>query len=88
MSKLHRLWDEIKALEREGLVKIVDGTMTIVRDDDAVKLRILETGPWGGLLLMGALDSAIEDILADDPKNRGLKDGYYEGPLDLFGEIT
>ena len=26
--------------------------------------------------------------IADDPKNRGLKDGYYDGPLDLFGEIT
>ncbi|KKM04593.1 hypothetical protein LCGC14_1762600 [marine sediment metagenome] len=26
--------------------------------------------------------------IGDDPKNGGLKDGYYEGPLDLFGEIT
>ena len=26
--------------------------------------------------------------IGDDPKNRGLKDGYYEGPLGLFGEIT
>ncbi len=62
MSKLARLWDEIKALEREGLVKIVDGTMTIVRDPAAVTDRILQTGPWGGLLLMGALDEAMKEI--------------------------
>ena len=24
----------------------------------------------------------------DTRRERGLKDGYYEGPLDLFGEIT
>ncbi len=63
MSKLIRLRDEIKALEREGLVTVADGMMTIVRDEDAVKLRILKTGPWGGLLLMGALDDAMREIL-------------------------
>ena len=62
MSKLHRLWDEIKALEREGLVEITDGTMTIVRDEEAVWDRILQTGPWGALLLMGKLDEAVENI--------------------------
>ncbi len=48
MSKLHRLWDETKALEREGLVEVVDGVMTIVRDEEAVRDRIMLTGPWGG----------------------------------------
>ncbi|KKL76602.1 hypothetical protein LCGC14_2043250 [marine sediment metagenome] len=62
MSKLHRLWDEIKALEREGLVTVVDGTMTMVRDPAAVTDRILQTGPWGALLLMGKLDDALKDI--------------------------
>ncbi len=75
MSKLHRLWDEIKALEREGLIKVVDGNMTIVRDEEAARDRILQTGPWGALLLLGKLDDAMKEILADDPKNRGLKDG-------------
>ncbi|KKM73648.1 hypothetical protein LCGC14_1408370 [marine sediment metagenome] len=30
----------------------------------------------------------VGDPIDDGPKKRGLKDGYYEGPLDLFGEIT
>ena len=63
MSKLIRLRDEIKALEREGLVTVADGMMTIVRDEDAVKDRILQTGPWGALLLWGKLDDAMREIL-------------------------
>lgn len=63
MSKLIRLRDEIKALESEGLVTVADGTMTIVRDEETVKLRILQTGPWGALLLMGKLDDAMREIL-------------------------
>ena len=62
MNKLARLWNEIKALEGEGLVEIVNGNMTIVRNEEAVKDRILQTGPWGALLLMGGLDDAIEEI--------------------------
>ena len=61
-NKPYRLWDEINALEREGLVEIVDGTMTIVRDEEAVRDRIMQTGPWGALLLMGALDEAMKEI--------------------------
>ena len=63
MSELARLWDEIKALEREGLVTVADGTMTIVRDHATVTDRILQTGPWGALLLMGKLDDAMRKIL-------------------------
>ena len=62
MSKLHRLRDEIKALERGGLVEIVDGTMTILSNEEAVRDRIMQTGPWGALLLMGKLDDALKDI--------------------------
>ena len=29
-----------------------------------------------------------KEKVAGPIKNRGLKDGHYEGPLDLFGEIT
>ncbi|KKL54743.1 hypothetical protein LCGC14_2262390 [marine sediment metagenome] len=62
MSKLARLRDEIKALERGGLVKIVDGTMTILSNEEAVRDRIMQTGPWGALLLMGKLDDVLKDM--------------------------
>lgn len=64
MSKLIRLRDEIKALEREGLVTMADGKMVIVRGNEAVVARrIMQTGPWGALLLWGKLDDAMGKIL-------------------------
>ena len=42
---------------------------------------------WDEIKALGRAPKAVQSI-GDDPKNRGLKDGYYEGPLDLFGEIT
>ena len=62
MSKLHRLAHEIKALERDGLVEIKDDEMTIVGNAAVVRERILQTGPWGALLLMGALPDAMKEI--------------------------
>ena len=53
MSKRLRLLDEIQSLEGEGLVAIDGDEMTILRDHDKVRERILLTGPWGALLLMG-----------------------------------
>lgn len=72
MSKLHRLQHEIKALVREGLVKIENDTMTIINPEKErlmgqtveveVHPRIMHTGPWGALLLMGALPDALKEI--------------------------
>ncbi len=65
MIKLHRLRDEIKSLESRGLVKIENDTMTILCNEEEVRNRLLETGPWGALLLMGRLPEALSEILGD-----------------------
>lgn len=64
MSKLRALADEIKKLETEGLVRIdrEKGIMSIIRRPGIVTDRILRTGPWGALLLMGKLDEVAEEI--------------------------
>ena len=62
MSKLLRLRAELNTLEREGKIEIEGEEMTIVSDNDEVVNRILETGPWGALLLMGKLDEAVEKL--------------------------
>lgn len=72
MSKFHALAAEISRLERDGLVEIdrETSTMTIVEKHGSAAIdRIIKTGPWGALLLMGALDDACGEIfrqLADD----------------------
>ena len=64
MSKLHRLVGEIKDLERQGFVEIVGDEMRILHDDRQwVAGRLLNTGPWGALLLMGRLPEAIVEIM-------------------------
>ena len=62
MSKLHRLVHEIKTLERAGLVKVEGDEMTIIKSREIVVDRILQTGPWGALLLMGVLPDALKEI--------------------------
>ncbi|MFQ5741965.1 MAG: hypothetical protein ACE5HV_00070 [Acidobacteriota bacterium] len=62
MSKLRRLTEELQSLEAQGLIAIEDGVMTILSHEEEVKGRILQTGPWGALLLMGKLDEAIKEI--------------------------
>lgn len=58
MSGFQRLLNELKLLEQEKYVSIDDGIVTILKDGDSVKDRILETGPQGALLL---LDIGTED---------------------------
>ena len=63
MSKLHALRDELQSLESRGLVKIEGDVMTILCNEEEVKERLLQTGPWGALLLMGRLPEALKEIL-------------------------
>ncbi len=62
MSKLHRLYAEIKQLEIEGFVKIEGDSLIVLDNAAAVTDRLLKTGPWGALLLMGALPDALKEI--------------------------
>ena len=53
MSKLNKLMLELKQLEQEGRISIEDNDIvTVLKDDEIVKDRILQTGPWGALLLL------------------------------------
>jgi len=61
MSKLQRLKDTLNSLERAGYISIEDGSMVIEKQREYVITAILETGPWGALLLMGRLDEAIRN---------------------------
>ncbi len=76
MSKLRRLQHEIKALTREGLIATEGGHMIIRRDEDRERVisRILQTGPWGALMLIGKLDEALEEIHERDAR-REKEDG-------------
>lgn len=75
VSKLHRLRAELRKLEVEGLIKIERDTMTIIDPkreryfgqtvEVEVRSRLLHTGPWGALLLMGRLDEALKDITGE-----------------------
>ena len=62
MSRFQALADEIKALEAQGLIEIKDDQMTVLRNPFEVMNRIIKTGPWGALLLMGKLDETAEKI--------------------------
>ena len=53
MSKYYKLIDELKQLQQEGYVAIKDNDIvTILKDEEIVRDRILRTGPWGGILLL------------------------------------
>ncbi len=62
MSKLHKLKLELAWLEEQGFIVIDDNTMRIEREYDFVADQILQTGPWGALLLLGRLPEALQEI--------------------------
>ena len=62
MSGVTRLWTEIKALERDGLVVITGTNLTVISgNEDRFRDRILNTGPQGALFLLGLLDDFLDE---------------------------
>ena len=61
MSKFIKFQQELRALEREGLIMVKDDTVTILGNAERVKERLMQT-QWGALLLMGALPDAMKEI--------------------------
>ena len=70
MSKLYALKQEIIALEKRGLVVLENDVMHIVCNKEEVTDRLLQTGPWGALLLLGRLPQALAEIRDKEVMNQ------------------